>query len=67
MDWLPGNSLLVLSSRVAPIVTSRTVRGHFAFEKTFDFKQKPEILNFKIRKFPVTSFTSITGLLERAA
>jgi hypothetical protein len=27
---------------------------------------KPEILKFKIRKFLVTSFTSITGLLERA-
>jgi len=27
----------------------------------------PEILKFKIEMFPVTSFTSITGLLERAA
>ena len=28
---------------------------------------KHEILKFKTGKFPVTSFTSITGLLERAA
>jgi hypothetical protein len=28
---------------------------------------KPEILKSKTGKFPVTSFTSITGLLERAA
>ena len=28
---------------------------------------KPEILNVKIGEFPVTSFTSITRLLERAA
>jgi hypothetical protein len=28
---------------------------------------KPEILKSKTEKFPVTSFTSITGLLERAA
>ena len=28
---------------------------------------KHEILKFTIGKFPVTSFTSITGLLERAA
>ena len=28
---------------------------------------KPEILKLEIGMFPVTSFTSITGLLERAA
>ena len=33
-----------------------------------DFQSiKHEILKFKTGKFPVTSFTSITGLLERAA
>jgi hypothetical protein len=29
--------------------------------------RKPEILKSKTGTFPVTSFTSITGLLERAA
>jgi hypothetical protein len=28
---------------------------------------EPEILKFKTGAFPVTSFTSITGLLEKAA
>jgi len=28
---------------------------------------EPEILKLEIGMFPVTSFTSITGLLERAA
>jgi hypothetical protein len=30
-------------------------------------RTKPEILKLRIAEFPVTSFTSITGLLEKAA
>jgi len=30
-------------------------------------KRQPEILKSKTGKFPFTSFTSITGLLEKAA
>jgi hypothetical protein len=46
--------------------TCRSV--NFAFEKEDSIQStKPEILKLEIGMFPVTSFTSITGLLERAA
>jgi hypothetical protein len=47
----------------------RLVNFAFGKEDAVDRFQstKPEILQSKTGKFPVTSFTSITGLLERAA
>ena len=62
------NSLLVLSP-----MSGKDARAHFVDvawgrgRRGLVPSTKLEILRAKIGKFPVTLFTSITGLLERAA